>query len=52
MFLLPAVMVLVSAPAASPIQERADRFLDLVNATLQGPRLRRRARPSGTRPPT
>jgi peptidyl-dipeptidase A len=35
MFLLPSVMVLVSAQAASPVQERADRFLDLVNASFK-----------------
>jgi peptidyl-dipeptidase A len=36
MFLLPSVMVLVSAQAAAtPVQERADRFLDLVNASFK-----------------
>lgn len=35
MFLLPAVMILASAPAASPVQERADRLLELVNATYK-----------------
>ena len=35
MFLLPSVMVLASAQAAAPLQERADRFLDVVNATYK-----------------
>ncbi len=35
MFLLPSVMVLVSAQAATPVQERADRFLDLVNSSYK-----------------
>ena len=35
MFLLPSVMVLVSAQAATPVQERADRFLDVVNASFK-----------------
>jgi peptidyl-dipeptidase A len=35
MFLLPSVMMLVSAQAATPIQERADRFLDVVNSSFK-----------------
>jgi len=35
MFLLPAMMVLASAPTASPMQDRADRLLSLVNATYK-----------------
>ena len=35
MLFLPGVMVLASAQAAAPLQERADRFLDVVNATYK-----------------
>jgi peptidyl-dipeptidase A len=35
MLILPAAMILVSAQAAAPLQERADRFLDVVNATYK-----------------
>jgi peptidyl-dipeptidase A len=35
MLILPSAMILVSAQAAAPLQERADRFLDVVNATYK-----------------
>jgi peptidyl-dipeptidase A len=35
MLILPSAMILVSAQAAAPLQERADRFLDVVNATFK-----------------
>jgi peptidyl-dipeptidase A len=35
MLILPAAMILASAQAAAPVQERADRFLEVVNATFK-----------------